>query len=176
MVSRSTSSSNKRPAKPSTYSTHLTLNESPLCPHCLTWEQLHLSKSLVSSQQSVLSLPKQDLKHIFEVMSNAWAKSMCEAYSSRVLAYHVYCDKMDIPEEQWAPTSQPVIVSFIASMAGACSGASISNYIYSIHAWHILHGLKWELNQLDGRIAKRSRLNDCQGNLQSKRRWTLERV
>ena len=82
-------------------------------------------------------------------MLNAWAKLTCEAYSSRILACHVYCDKMDIPEEQCAPTSQPMIASFIASMAGAYLGASISNYIYGIHAWHILHRLKWELNQLE---------------------------
>ena len=85
----------------------------------------------------------------FEVMLNAWAESTCKAYSSRILPYHVYCDKMNIPEEQHAPTSQPIIASFIASMAEAYSGASISNYIYGIHAWHILHGLKWELNQLE---------------------------
>ena len=81
-------------------------------------------------------------------MLNAWAESTHKAYSSGILAYHVYCDKMEIPEEKRTPTSQLVIASFIASMAGAYSGASISNYIYGIRAWHILHGLKWELNQL----------------------------
>ena len=58
---------------------------------------------------STLSLPEQDLKHIFEVMSNAWAELTCDAYSSRILAYHVYCDKMEIPEEKCAPTSQLVM-------------------------------------------------------------------
>lgn len=82
-------------------------------------------------------------------MSNAWAESTREAYSSGILAYHVFCDKRNIPESQRAPTSQPLIAAFVASLAGSYSGSTISNYIHGIRAWHVLHGLEWKLNPME---------------------------
>ena len=82
-------------------------------------------------------------------MSNAWAESTRESYSSGILVYHVYCDAKGIPEELRAPTSQSIVTSFIVNLAGAYSGSTISNYINGIRAWHILHGLEWSLNQLE---------------------------
>jgi hypothetical protein len=82
-------------------------------------------------------------------MSNAWADSTRESYSSGILTYHVYCDKKGIPEDSRAPTSQPIISAFIASLAGSYSGATISNYVYGVRAWHVLHGLEWRLNPLE---------------------------
>jgi hypothetical protein len=38
---------------------------------------------------------------------------------------------------------------FIASMAGAYSGSTISNYVYGVRAWHTLHQLEWNLNPLE---------------------------
>jgi hypothetical protein len=82
-------------------------------------------------------------------MSNAWADSTRESYSSGILVYHVYCDLKGIPEEQRAPASQSNITSFVVSLAGSYSGSTISNYIHGIRAWHILHGLEWRLNPLE---------------------------
>ena len=96
-----------------------------------------------------------DLEQIFNVMSNAWAESTRESYSSGILVYHVYCDMKGIPEELRAPASQSNITSFIVSLAGSYSGSTISNYINGIRAWHILHGLEWRLNQLETEAALR---------------------
>ena len=90
-----------------------------------------------------------DLPHIFDVMSNAWAGSTRESYSAGLLVYHVFCDKKGIPEELRAPTSQDIITSLVASLAGSYSGSTISNYIHGIRAWHILHGLQWRPDRLE---------------------------
>jgi hypothetical protein len=82
-------------------------------------------------------------------MSSAWAESTHESYSSGILVYHVFCDVRGVPEELRAPASQSNITSFITSLAGSYSGATISNYIHGIRAWHVLHGLAWDLNQLE---------------------------
>ena len=82
-------------------------------------------------------------------MSNAWADSTRESYSSGILVYHVFCDMKDVPEELRAPASQSLITSFIVSVAGSYSGATISNYIHGIRSWHVLHGLEWRLIPLE---------------------------
>jgi hypothetical protein len=89
------------------------------------------------------------LERTFNVMSNAWADSTRESYSSGILVYQVYCDAKGVPEEMRAPTSQSIITAFIVSLAGSYSGSTISNYIHGIRAWHILHGLEWKLNPLE---------------------------
>jgi hypothetical protein len=72
-----------------------------------------------------------------------------EAYSSGILAYHVYCDKRGIPGHLRAPISHPLATSFIASLAGSYFSLTISNYIHKVRAWHVLHGLPWKLNTLE---------------------------
>ncbi|KAF9521252.1 hypothetical protein CPB83DRAFT_733815, partial [Crepidotus variabilis] len=56
-----------------------------------------------------------------------------------------FCDRKHLPEEQRAPVSQIVMASFIATIAGAYSGKSISNYVQGVRAWHILHGVEWKM-------------------------------
>jgi hypothetical protein len=63
--------------------------------------------------------------------------------------YHVYSDKKGISETQRAPKSYPLISSFIASLERSYSGATISNYVNGIRAWHIIHGMEWKLNELE---------------------------
>lgn len=41
------------------------------------------------------------------------------------------------------------MAAFIANMAGAYSGSTISGYVYGVRAWHVLHGLEWRLNSLE---------------------------
>jgi hypothetical protein len=134
------------PSKPSAYQPSLSPLPSPLRPHCLARDRLWLwiPSPLVASRHS--SAQGDELNHIFDVMSNAWASSTRESYSAGVLVYHVYCDKKGIPEELRAPTSQAIITSLVASLAGSYSGSTISNYVHGICAWHILHGCNGSLN------------------------------
>jgi hypothetical protein len=96
---------------------------------------------------------EEELEQTFNVMSNAWADSTRESYSSGILVYHVFCDLKRIPEELRAPASQSNITAFIVSLAGSYSGSTISNYIHGIRAWHILHGMEWRLNSLETEAA-----------------------
>src|SRR5271170_6968646 len=82
-------------------------------------------------------------------MSNTWASSTRESYSAGLLVYHVYCDKKGISEELRAPTSQGIITSLVASLAGSYSGSTISNYVHGICAWNVVHGMQWNPNNLE---------------------------
>ena len=145
-----------RPPKPSAYSPHLSPHPSPLRPHCLARDRLRLWKPSPAVCSRHSTADEGELEQIFEVMSNAWADSTRESYSSGILVYHVYCDMRGVPEELRAPASQSNLTSFIVSLAGSYSGSTISNYIYGIRAWHILHGLEWSLNALEMDAALRA--------------------
>ena len=126
---------------------------SPLHLHCLArdclclWKPAPQASYLQDSQASGLS--EQDLLHIFNMTSNAWAKSTCKAYSSGILAYHVHCNHRSIPEHLWAPASHSLVASFVSSLASLYSGSTISNYVQGLHAWHVLHGMPWKLNSME---------------------------
>ena len=81
-------------------------------------------------------------------MANAWSQSTHEAYSSGLLVWHVHCDKRSVPESLRAPAHHSHIASFVASLAGSYSGSTISNYLYGLRAWHLLHSVEWKLNTL----------------------------
>jgi hypothetical protein len=141
-------------ARPTAYAPHLTPVPSPLRLHCLARDRLRLWKPAPhqaglpsDGRREILS--EQDASRIFEVTSHAWAESTREAYSSGILAYHIYCDKRDIPEHLRAPISHTLAASFVASLAGCYSGSTISNYVHGVRAWHILHGLPWKLNRME---------------------------
>ena len=145
---------NPRMPKPTAYAPNLTPIPSPLRPHCLARDRLRMWKPApyqtnFPSNISIASLSEQDVSRIFEVTSNAWAESTHEAYSSGILAFHVHCDKRNIPEHLRAPISHPLVASFVASLAGSYSASTISNYVHGVRAWHILHGLPWRLNPIE---------------------------
>jgi predicted nucleic-acid-binding Zn-ribbon protein len=86
------------------------------------------------SQGHDVNLTGTDLKHILDVMSQAWDEGTCKAYGSGLLTYHIYYDNKKIPELQCAPTSHMLLSAFISELAGAYSGKTISNYVYGVHA------------------------------------------
>ena len=104
---------------------------------------------LRDDQGRQLNLMDTDLNRVMDVMAHAWTESTRETYGTGLLMYHVFCDKKSIPEPQRAPAGSILLQSFIASMAGSYSGAAISNYIWGIRAWHILHGIPWKLNDVE---------------------------
>lgn len=141
-------------ARPTAYAPHLTPIPSPLRPHCLARDRLRLWRPAphqadLPSDNHREVISEQDASRIFEVTSHAWAESTREAYSSGILAYHVFCDKRDIPEHLRAPISHTLAASFVASLAGCYSGSTISNYVHGVRAWHVLHGLPWKLNSME---------------------------
>lgn len=80
-------------------------------------------------------------------MVHAWEEEMCEVYRSGLLMWRCFCDGKAIPEPERAPASQPLISAFIAHMATAYLGKTISNYLHGVQAWHILHSIPWRLEK-----------------------------
>jgi hypothetical protein len=67
-------------------------------------------------------------------------------YGSGLLIYHLFCDSINLPEEQRAPASTGTIQAFLASVAGAYSKSAINNYLSGIRAWHLYHGIEWAID------------------------------
>ncbi|KAG2345618.1 hypothetical protein BDR05DRAFT_974959 [Suillus weaverae] len=106
---------------------------SSLRPHCLAKDRLHLW----------LPASSRDTR---DKQGNIATR---ETYGSGLLTFHVYCDSKMIPEHQRALVSNILISSFITSMAGHYSTKTIVNYVCDVHAWHVLHGLTWSLNDME---------------------------
>ena len=82
-------------------------------------------------------------------MLASWDDSTRSTYGAGLLIFHVFCDRRDTPEADRAPASPDLIKIFIATIAGAYSAKTISNYVSGIRAWHKLHGLAWGLEGSD---------------------------
>jgi hypothetical protein len=141
----------QRSNAPAAYILGLTPLQSSLRPHCLAKERLRLWKlitprSLTNGQGLPVSLEASDLRCIEEILLHAWTDNTLELYGSGLLAFHVFCDVKAIPDAERAPASPITMSAFIAAMAGAYSGKTIANYLYRVRAWHILHGVPWQLN------------------------------
>ncbi|KAF9525830.1 hypothetical protein CPB83DRAFT_908917 [Crepidotus variabilis] len=140
----------RKRTKPAPYSPSLRPKPSHLRPHVpakdrlLLWVPLH-ARNVLDQQGRPTNLTADDLDRVKDVLEGAWAESTKETYGSGLLVYHVFCDRKHLPEEQRAPVSQIVMASFIATIAGAYSGKSISNYVQGVRAWHILHGVEWKM-------------------------------
>jgi hypothetical protein len=109
-------------------------------------------------------------------MSQAWEEGTRETYGSGLLTFHVYCDNKVIPEPQRAPASKILLSAFISELAGAYSGKTISNYVYGVRAWHILHGVTWQLNEpeIKALLTAASKLTPPSSRRKKRRPYTLD--
>ncbi|KAN0078390.1 hypothetical protein V8E55_010447 [Tylopilus felleus] len=112
---------------------------SPNRPHCPARDRLRLwiphatQARQPNCNPASTPIPESALNHILETV---WY---------RPLIFHVYCDLNCLPESERCPISQTRLIAFLASLAGAYSGAAISNYASAICAWHLLHGFTWDI-------------------------------
>ena len=120
---------------------------SPLCLHCPANQRLHLWRPLVPHTQCTAQLSDNDLKHIEDVMAHAWELDTHATYAASLLNFMVFCDQKNIPEGDRAPASQLLIMSFVSTLAAVYSGSVISNYVYGVWVWHLLHGVPWKINK-----------------------------
>jgi len=140
------------PAKhqwPAPYRKNLTPLPSPLWPHCPANQRLCLWRPLVPHPQHSPQLSDKDLRHIEAVMVHAWELDTHTTYASGLLNFMVFCDKKGIPEKDRAPVSQLLLMSFVSTLAAAYSSLAISNYVYGVQAWHILHGIPWKIQKME---------------------------
>ena len=135
--------------KPAQYAKDLCPLPSARRPHVLASERLRLWIPLhgqETAKDTPTNLTSEDVRQISVVIGKSWEESTLAAYGSGLLNFHVYCDQKNIPEDQRAPASPVLISAFVSSLAGAYSGSTIDNYVYGIRAWHILHGVKWQMD------------------------------
>jgi hypothetical protein len=139
--------------KPQPYKRGLTPIASPLRPHCSARDRLKLwfpveSRSLRDARGNLLAITEADLERVLlAVMNLSWAEGTRESYGSGLLVFHVFCDIRGIPEVQRCPADPLTIVTFVSSCAGSYAGKTLTNYIYGIRAWHILHGQSWKVQK-----------------------------
>ncbi|KAJ7290764.1 hypothetical protein C8J57DRAFT_1276465 [Mycena rebaudengoi] len=124
-------------------------------PKCLARERMRMwrpSAPRAATDSSGHSLPisDADLARISDVLMASWAEGTIETYGSGLLSFHVYCDSKSVPESQRAPASPTLVAAYISTLAGFLSGGTLSNYVAGVQAWHILHGVAWMMNKLDG--------------------------
>lgn len=82
-----------------------------------------------------------------DTMIHAWEQDTREAYGTGLLMWHCFCDSRDTPEHERAPASQALLSAFVAHLAAAYSGRTISNYLHGIRAWHVLNSIPWSLEK-----------------------------
>ncbi|KIM78777.1 hypothetical protein PILCRDRAFT_75237 [Piloderma croceum F 1598] len=142
-------------AKPRPYRVGLIPAISTLRLHCLARDRLWLWRpsSSRSSCSNSISLSDSDLDCILSVINVSWAQGTHETYGAGLLVYHVFCDTHNIPEELRCPATPLLIVMFISSCAGSYSGSALTNYVFSIRAWHILHGIPWTMDDMQVKAA-----------------------
>jgi hypothetical protein len=80
-------------------------------------------------------------------MLHAWEEDTRIAYSAGLLMWHCFCNSKNLPEESRALATQPLLSAFIAYMVVAYLGRTISGYLSSVRAWHLLHSLPWVLDK-----------------------------
>ena len=138
--------SEKRP-QPTPYCKNLTPLPSPLRPHCPANQRLCLWRPLMPRDQHTSQLSDDDLKQIKDVMAHAWELDMHATYAAGLLNFMVFCDQKNIPKKDRAPASHLLIMSFMSTLAAAYSGSAISNYVYGVRAWHMLHRVPWKIKK-----------------------------
>ena len=137
--------------QPTPYQAELTPLQSPFRPHCLARERILLWKPHIPRPEHdrEFGVSREDLTRIGDVISHAWTENTRQTYGTGLLIYHVFCDKKQLPEPQRVPATPMLLSTFVSTLAGSYSGKAISNYLYGVRAWHILHGLAWRPNETE---------------------------
>ena len=123
-----------------------------------------------------MNIDNEDLTRIQDVLDEAYAPATRGVYGTGLFAFHYFCELKNIGEEHRAPVQQAVLASFIALLIGTFGGGSIRNYVYGIRAWHIIHGIRWEVNndELKTLFEAGNKLAPKQSKKREKEPWTID--
>ena len=167
---------------PQSHGTHLpSLNPSDLRPPCSSgeriqkWKPVH-ARNVLDEEGQPTNISEDDLQRISEVLKDAYAPNTRCTYGTGLLVFHIFCDKRNIEEKHRAPVHHTVLASFISTLAGTYGGSSIRNYVYGIRAWHLIHGIRWSVNEdeLDALFAAGKKIAPKESRKEQKKPWTLE--
>lgn len=78
------------------------------------------------------------------------------SYGAGLLMWHCFCDSKGILEQERAPARQSLLLAFVAHMATTYAGKTISSYLSSVRAWHLLHSIPWALEKKEMDIMLRA--------------------
>ena len=133
------------------YQQNLTPTLSPLHPHCLAkdWLWKWIPTAPTHTPPGTHALGKVEQERIKDTMLHVWEEETRLSYGAGLLMWHCSCDSKGLPKAERAPVSQALLSAFIAHMASAYSGKTISSYLHGVQAWHILHGLPWVLEKME---------------------------
>ncbi|KAH8993206.1 hypothetical protein EDB92DRAFT_1756183, partial [Lactarius akahatsu] len=122
---------------------------SSLRPHCLAKDRLRLWTPAYSRPTIPHghTLDEAERERVKDTMLHAWEEDTRAAYGSGLLMWHRFCDEKRVPEPERAPAGQDLLSAFVAHMATAYSGKTISGYLSGIRAWHVLHSVPWALEK-----------------------------
>ena len=108
------------------------------------WKPL-IARTTLDAHGKPTPFGPSDLERIENVSLNALQPATQATYGTGLLAFHVFCDKRGVEENLRAPVDPIVLKNFVATLAGVYSGAAVTNYIAAVRAWHIVHGVAWNL-------------------------------
>jgi hypothetical protein len=139
---------NTRPSASIPYRPGLAPIPSPLRPHCLARDRLRIwrptcARNTLDSQGRPVNLLPADLARIADVLEHAFADSTRETYGTGLLLFHIFCDKKDIQDSQWAPACPALLSAFVSVLTGSYASKTIASYLHGVRAWHIIHGASW---------------------------------
>ena len=122
------------------------------------------------------NLDEKDLERIREVIGESYASQTRSTYGTGLFVFHIFCDHRNIQEEHRAPVDQTVLATFISTLVGTYGGSTIRNYVYGIRAWHIIHGIKWDINnnEIETLLRAGHKQSPKEARRTAKKPWTLD--
>ena len=75
---------------------------------------------------------KAEQEQVKEIMIHAWEEDTRVAYGAGLLMWHCFCNEKGVPEEGRAPATQDLVSVFVAHLAVAYSGRTISGYLNGV--------------------------------------------
>lgn len=138
-----------QPKPPVPYRQNLTPIPSLLRPHCLARDRLRkwIPACNQTAESGISGIDEPEQERIKDTMIHAWEEDTREAYGTGLLMWHCFCDSRSIPEHERAPAKQTLLSAFVAHLAAAYSGRTISNYLHGVRAWHVLNSVPWSLEK-----------------------------
>ena len=132
------------------YPPNFTLIPSTYRPDCSAGNRLRLwrpvnTRVAIDSQGRPIPLSLQDLNEIGGVALNSLQESTQRTYGAGLYAFHRFCDFKEITDIQRAPAESLVMQSFVTTLAGIYRANTITNYVAAVRAWHIVHGVAWNI-------------------------------
>jgi hypothetical protein len=152
-------------------------------PNCPTGDRIRIWKPITArntldQKGRPINLQEDDLTRIQDVLEETFAPNTRNTYGTGLFAFHLFCDHKGISEEHRAPVEQNVLASFISTLIGIYGGSTIKNYVYGVRSWHIIHGIKWEVNdkEIEALLRAANKLAPNESRKAEKHPWTLENL